>query len=147
MKQSSGMQQKKTIPTPNAVEQRGQFGVHTVSHTVVTQEQQLTTIFDPDVLEKYSRMVPDAPERVLRVFELNAELERTVVLGGFNAARDDSRRRDWMAFAIIMTGLVVSAVFAYLEKPWLSGGALVAILSYAIVGYLQRKDTPRPAPK
>lgn len=147
MKQSSEMQRKKTIPATSGLERHTQFGNpgQGQSHTFVAQ-QQVTTIFDPDVLEKYSRMVPDAPDRVLTVFEKNAEMERAVAMDALKATIQDGRRRDWMAFTIIMTGLIVSSVFAYLEKPWLSGGALVAILSYAIVGYLQRKDAPKPAP-
>jgi len=36
----------------------------------VTQiQQQVQTIFDPEVVRKYAELVPDAPERILAVFE------------------------------------------------------------------------------
>jgi len=91
------------------------------------------------VLERYSRLVPDAPERVLRQFELNAESERALMAGTLQAKRQDNRRRDWMAFAIIVTGLLVSAAMAYAGAPWLSGATLAAILGYAVLGYLKPK--------
>ena len=41
------------------------------NHHVVGIQQsiQQRTIFDPDVIEHYSRLIPDAPERILTVFE------------------------------------------------------------------------------
>lgn len=117
-----------------------------------TQTQQVTTIFDPDVLRKYSELVPNAPERVLTVFEKNSEIERhlqTALIEQQKAASEiqadalkyqasDNKRRDWMAFGIIIAGLVASGVFAYLKTEWLSGVTLVAIIGYAVAGYLQK---------
>ena len=119
---------------------------------VFTQTQQVTTIFDPDVLRKYSELVPNAPERVLTVFEKNSETERALqeaLIAQQKAASDmqadalkhqaaDNRRRDWMAFGIIIAGLVASGVSAYLKTEWLSGVTLVAIIGYAVAGYLQK---------
>ena len=41
------------------------------NHHVVGIQQsiQQRTIFDPDVIEHYSHLIPDAPERILTVFE------------------------------------------------------------------------------
>ena len=138
------LKQKKTIvPTAQAANSRqGRVAVgvqRTVVHTA-------STIFDPDVLDRYSRLVPDAPERVLRVFEQNAETERVIVLKSLEYARQDNRRRDWMGFAIIIFGMATSGVLAYLQKPWLSGAALVAIVAYAVIGYLNKKKSPPPLP-
>lgn len=137
------MRKKQTIPT----QQRADLGhpfrpnQHTVVHHQQTQTVQ--TIFDPDVLLKYKAMVPDAPERVLAVFEKNSAAERAVVEQALAAQRADNMRRDWMAFGIIIAGMAVSAVFAFLGKEWLSGGTLVAIISYAVMGYLLKsKKTP-----
>ena len=119
---------------------------------VFTQTQQVTTIFDPDVLRKYSELVPDAPERVLAVFEKNSDTERALQealiaqqkatsamqADALNYQAADNKRRDWMAFGIIIAGLVASGVFAYLKTEWLSGVTLVAIIGYAVAGYLQK---------
>ena len=126
-------------------------------HTqVFSQTQHVTTIFDPDVLRKYSELVPNAPERVLAVFEKNSETERAVQHALIDQQKAttaiqtnalfhqaaDNRRRDWMAFWIIIAGLVASGVFAYLKTEWLSGVTLVAIIGYAVAGYLQKNKKP-----
>ena len=45
---------------------------------LVQHSVQHKTIFDPEVIEHYSRLIPDAPERILKVFDLNAETERKI---------------------------------------------------------------------
>lgn len=139
------MRKKQTIPAQQRADPRHPFGSQrqTVIHHQQTQTVQ--TIFDPDVLLKYKAMIPDAPERVLAVFEKNSATERLVVEQALSAQRSDNLRRDWMAFGIIIVGMVVSAVFAYLGKEWLSGGTLVAIIAYAVMGYLLKtKKQPGP---
>ena len=122
-----------------------------LAHQQVTHH--VTTIFDPDVLQKYAVMVPDAPNRVLAVFEQNSLSEirlREESLQQNQSNIDlqkyaidmqavDNKRRDWMAFSIIIAGMLTSAVFAALGKEWLSGATLAAIISYAVVGYLQKE--------
>lgn len=49
---------------------------------------------------------------------------RALLAETLQAKRADNRRRDWMAFAIIFAGLLVSAVMAYVGSPWLSGAIL-----------------------
>jgi uncharacterized membrane protein len=153
----------KSKPTQNAPYKGQQTQVGSVvshqqpSHSqVFTQTQQVTTIFDPDVLRKYSEMVPNAPERVLVVFEKNSDTERALqeaLIAQQKAASDmqanamnyqaaDNKRRDWMAFGIIIAGLIASGVFAYLKTEWLSGVTLVAIIGYAVAGYLQKQKKP-----
>lgn len=87
-------------------------------------------------------MVPDAPERVLAVFEKNSETERQMMELALKAHRADNLRRDWMAFMIILVGMIVSALFAYLDKPWLSGTTLAAIIGYAVIGFLHKAKQP-----
>lgn len=113
----------------------------TVQHT-----QQVRTIFDPDVLRQYQTMVPDAPERVLRVFEQNAATERSVRDRALTAQVADNRRRDWMAFLIIMGGLIAAVAFAWLGKPGLSGSTLLGLAGYAAWGFLVRKGKPPSNP-
>lgn len=134
------LKKKPTVPTPqpNVLETR-----QAQQHAQIIHRQQtvqtVRTIFDPEVLERYSQMVPDAPERVLKQFELNSETERAVTTGSLQAKIDDNRRRDWMAFAIIVSGLLVSALMAWIGVPWLSGVTLAAIIGYAVLGYLNGK--------
>jgi uncharacterized membrane protein len=111
------------------------------SHHVVGIQQSIQhkTIFDPDVIEHYSRLIPDAPERILTVFEKNAEAERNLQLDSLKSQIADNKRRDWMAFAIIICGLAASAFLAWIDKPYLSGTALATIIGYAVIGFLKNK--------
>lgn len=140
------MAQKKSGPPHQKTNVSQAFGSQIgQQQTVVQHQQTVQTIFDPEVLKKYKELIPDAPERVLAVFEKNAASERYVIETALNAQRSDNRRRDWMAFTIIALGFTVSAVFAYLGKEWLSGGTLVAIIGYAVIGYLHKfKKPPDP---
>jgi len=110
----------------------------------VEHHQQVRTIFDPEVLRQYQTMVPDAPERVLRVFEQNSATERDVRSNALQAQIWDNRRRDWMAFGIIFGGMVISAIFAALGVIWLSGATLLGIAGYSVTGFLlRRQDKPK----
>ena len=111
------------------------------NHHVVGIQQsiQQRTIFDPDVIEHYSRLIPDAPERILTVFEKNAEAERNLQLDSLKSQIADNKRRDWMAFAIIICGMAASAFLAWIDKPYLSGTALATIIGYAVIGFLKNK--------
>lgn len=112
-----------------------------MQRTVVHQ----STILDPEVLRKYSEFMPDAPQRVLAVFEANSKHERDLQTFALSAQASDNKRRDWLAFAVIIAGLGTSAVLAALDKSWLSGAALAAIISYGVFGLLQKrlpKETP-----
>lgn len=140
------MQKKATIPAKRTADQAPTFGQpeRAVFHH---SQQTVQTIFDPDVLRRYKEMVPDAPERVLTVFELNSATERHMAENSLAAMRADNRRRDWMAFTIIIGGMMASAFFAYLRINWLSGAALVAIVFYAVIGYLQKNKNIPPSQK
>lgn len=107
---------------------------------VIHQSVEHKTIFDPDVIERYSRLIPDAPNRILTVFELNSEAERSLQLDVLKHQANDSRRRDWMAFGIIVLGLALTGFLAWIKAPtYLSGGALVAIVGYVVAGFLKSK--------
>lgn len=131
------MQKKKTIPAKNQVDVNP-FSPSTQQTVIHHTQQTVQTIFDPAVLKLYKEMVPDAPERVLAVFEKNSATERLLAETAIGAQRADNSRRDWMAFIIIIVGMAISAFFAYLGISWLSGASLVAIVSYAVIGYLQK---------
>lgn len=146
---SSRLPKSKKNPT-TAVD--GPLSAGSSRHTSQIQfqhHQQVRTIFDPEVLRQYSEMVPDAPERVLRVFELNSETERSTRTTALDAQIKDNRRRDWMAFGIIFGGMVTSAILAAIGTVWLSGATLVGIAAYSVIGFLQKRgpQTKPPAIK
>ena len=116
----------------NNRQQQNQIGL-------IHQSVQHKTIFDPEVIEHYSRLIDNAPERILTVFEKNAEAERNLQLDSLKSQIADNKRRDWMAFAIIICGMAASAFLAWIDKPYLSGTALATIISYAVIGFLKNK--------
>lgn len=133
-------------PTANAVSQAfpPQHQIHVA--------QQVTTIFDPDVLKKYSLMVPDAPERVLAVFEKNAESERNIrdamaeqqrnasviQANAIQLQANDNKRRDWMTYSLMVIGVVATIGFVLMDKNVAAISAFVAVIGYAATGYFSR---------
>ena len=116
----------------NNRQQQNQIGL-------IHQSVQHKTIFDPEVIEHYSRLIDNAPERILTVFEKNAEAERNLQLDSLKSQIADNKRRDWMAFAIIICGMAASAFLAWIDKRYLSGTALATIIGYAVIGFLKNK--------
>ena len=116
----------------NNRQQQNQIGL-------IHQSVQHKTIFDPEVIEHYSRLIDNAPERILTVFEKNAEAERNLQLDSLKSQIADNKRRDWMAFAIIICGMAATAFLAWIDKPYLSGTALATIIGYAVIGFLKNK--------
>jgi hypothetical protein len=106
----------------NNRQQQNQIGL-------IHQSVQHKTIFDPEVIEHYSRLIDKAPERILTVFEKNAEAERNLQIDSLKSQIADNKRRDWMAFAIIICGMAASAFLAWIDKPYLSGTALATSLA------------------
>jgi uncharacterized membrane protein len=143
--------------TPPVVNQTA--GASAVSQAFPQQQQiqvaqQVTTIFDPEVLRKYSTMVPDAPERVLKVFEKNSESERNIRDAMADQQRkladiqemalshqaQDNRRRDWMAFSLMCVGVGASIYFAVNGKDLAAGSAFLASLAVPVGYFLARSS-------
>lgn len=110
------------------------------------QQTNVTTIFDPTVVSKYSEMVPDAPERILKQFEENAKVERELKVLAFESQNSanallfrDNRRRDWMAYSIIVLLLIASGGFGYLQMQFLSGTSFVAVVAYVVAGFIAKR--------
>ena len=110
------------------------------------QQTNVTTTSDPSVVSKYAELVPDAPERILKQFEENSRIERELKLLSFESQNSanallfrDNRRRDWMAYSIIILLLIASAVFGYLQMEFLSGTSFVAVAAYVVAGFIAKR--------
>jgi hypothetical protein len=79
-------------------------------------------------------MVSDAPERILQVLEANNAAERDNTRLPFL----ETRRRDWMALSCILSLVAASCLFAWLNKPWLSGTALFFVVSVVVSGFVKK---------
>lgn len=96
----------------------------------------------PDIFQKYGEIIPNAPERILKVFEDDSRHVRDIQFAALDAERRDSRRAHWMAWSLIFSGFVLVAFLAWLGKDWLAGIALGTTLAGTIAGVFQGKDRP-----
>lgn len=93
----------------------------------------------PEIFREYGEIIPDAPERILRVFEDDSKHVRDIQVNALEAEKQDNKRVHWMAFCLIISGFVLSAFFAWIDKDWLSGIILATTLGGTITGFLQNK--------
>ncbi len=93
----------------------------------------------PEIFRKYGEIIPDAPERILRVFEEDSTHARDIQIRALEAQVQDNRRVHWMAWTLIIFGFVLSAFFAWIDKDILAGTLLASTLAGTITGFLQNK--------
>ncbi len=98
-------------------------------------KQEVKTIFDPEIVRQYSEMVQDAPERILKIFEENNRVERSIRERPFQ----ESKRRDWMGYSLTVSILAATCFFAYIDKPWLYGTTLIVFLGIVVKNFIVRK--------
>jgi len=120
-------------------------GTNPVQQRLVAVRQERTSfngpIPHPDIFKKYGEVIPDAPERILRVFEEDSKHSREMQSKALDAQKGDNRRVHWMAYSLIAGGYVMSAVFALMDKDWLAGIVLTTTIVGTVTGFLQsRKD-------
>ena len=94
----------------------------------------------PEIFRKYGEIIPDAPERILQVFEDDSRHVRAIQFAALNAECRDNRRAHWMAWSLIFAGFVLVAFLAWLGKDWLAGVALGTTLAGTIAGFFQGKS-------
>lgn len=97
----------------------------------VVQQQQVRTIFDPEVVERYNQIVPGSAERIFKILENNNETEREMRALPFKEAQ----RRDWMGYSITVFVLAATIVFAFMNQPWLYGPSLLTFLGIVIKSF------------
>lgn len=81
----------------------------------------------PEDFAKYAEVVPDAPERILRMAENEQEhrisLERQIVPANVRAGA----RGQWLGAIISVVALVLAVLASWLGAPWQVSTALVGI--------------------
>ena len=105
----------------------------------------------PAILEDFQRIVPDAPERILRQWELEADHRRAYE----RTALDATVRREALgqisAVLFALTALGVSAFAIWMHEPWVAatigGGTIVSVVgAFLYRRSVKRVDTPAPLP-
>ena len=97
----------------------------------------------PDSLRAYQSMVPDAPERILRVFEQDSDHVRHVQMTALNGQINRDRRGQWMAFGVIVGGMSLTAWSMWLGN---SPGALLSGLAtfvWAAIQFYRKGSQPQ----
>ncbi len=104
---------------------------------VLSQSHFAGPIPHPEIFKLYGEIVPDAPERILTVFERDSQAARDLPIKAIEAQREDNRRAHWMAWSLVISAFGLSIVFALMDKDWLSGVVLGTTLVGIITGFLQ----------
>lgn len=118
------------------------------SRQVVAQQTHFQgPIPHPDIFRQYGEVIPDAPERILRVFEEDSKHTRDIQMAALDAQKADNHRVHWMAWSLIAGGYVLSGLFAWAGKDWLAGLLLTGTLAGTIAGFLQKPQQADKAEK
>ena len=120
---------------PENTSQKGRV-LPVINHTTFTGP-----LPHPEIFRQYGEIVPDAPERILRVFEDDSKHIRDMQTNALEAAKQDTKRVHWMAFFLIIIGFVFSGIFAWMDKNWLAVIVLGTTIGGIIAGYLQNRKT------
>ena len=97
----------------------------------------------PEIFKLYAEIIPDAPERILAVFEQDSKHVRDIEMGALNAQKNDNKRVHYMAWSLVMTGFVMSGVFAWLNKDALALVTLGTTIGAILYSFLRRDVNPK----
>lgn len=90
----------------------------------------------PSVLEGFARLVPDAPERIVRQWGLEAEHRRAYERQALEAAIRRDARGQVSALLFALTALSVSAFAVWLGQPWgagtIGGGTIASVVGASL---------------
>ena len=103
----------------------------------------------PKVFGKYAEVIPDAPERILRVFEQDSQHTRDMQMTALAGDISRDGRAQWMAFAIMIAALGVTTAVIILGKNITAGiitslGTLFLSLRVLFVG--KKKESNESSP-
>ena len=130
---------RKNKPVPSQPAKIDQQSSNTQSEKQEIHKQQLFAakysgpIPPPEIFRKYGEVVPDAPERILTVFEEDSFFTRDIQYKALDAHKGGNRRTQWMAFCLVFFCVSCATFLAYAghEKTasFIVTTTLVAIIS------------------
>ena len=97
----------------------------------------------PEIFKQYAEIIPDAPERILAVFEQDSKHIRDIEMGALNAQKSDNKRIHYMAWSLVMTGFVMSGIFAWLDKDTLAFVTLGTTIGAILYSFLKKDNSPK----
>lgn len=88
---------------------------------------------------RYGEVIPDAPERILKVFEEDSKHVRELQSAALSGEISLDRRGQWMAFSTLLGILIIVVYALYLGNVTFAGIASLAFLGMAASGFLKKK--------
>ncbi|MEI6286187.1 MAG: DUF2335 domain-containing protein [Bacillota bacterium] len=89
------------------------------------QEMHIGPLPHPAVFAQYAQVIPDSPERMLKVFEEDSKHTRDMQIRALEAEVSKDKRGQWMAFLIIIATVGLTAFAFYLGTG--IGGVLAGL--------------------
>ncbi len=123
------MQQGRAVSTP------GQGGI--AQHTVTTVGYR-GPLPPPEVLRGFADLVPDAPERILRLLESDSAHEQRVEVSRQEVEAREAARLQWMAFAICVLALLLAGWLGYAGHEWLAGTFVTVVGATTVMRFLRK---------
>lgn len=94
----------------------------------------------PSIFNGYADIIPDAPERILTIFEQDSAHARDFPRLALEAQKDDNRRAHWMAWSLVAGAFVMSLVLAAMDKDILAGTVIGTTLVAIVTGFLKSRN-------
>ena len=94
----------------------------------------------PEQLLRYKEVMPDLPERIVRQFEEDSANIRDIQQKSVSGDISFDRRSQWMAFSIILVGLVGTFVLAYFDKDMASIATGIGTMALIFKGAFSRTN-------
>ena len=93
----------------------------------------------PEIMQRYKNIDPSMPERIMKQFEYDAEHVREQEKAALEAEIADTRRSQWMAFAIAAFLLAIVLAALLLGNMTFAGISGLAFFAYIAISFLQSK--------
>ena len=117
------------------------------SITEVSAQRFAGPVPPPAMLSQYEQISPGFAERILLMAEKEAanrhELDQKkteIAKNDIQAAREETRRGQWMSLVITLTAFASAVVCAKMRQPWVAGVIAGATLASVVSTIMHRKS-------
>ena len=93
----------------------------------------------PDIFRQYGEIIPNAPERILKVFEDDSSHVRDIQFAALRAECQDNKRAHWMAWSLIFSGFLLVAFLYNSNRDNCWFPTKQAEFSKVVVGYAEKR--------
>jgi uncharacterized membrane protein len=116
---------------------------HTVQHHQIVSAEWSGPLPPPAALDEFNRIVPGGAERIFAQFEAEGTHRRQLEQRQSRFVVRDVHVGQFLAGLFAMSGLAVSALAIYYDKPWAAtiiGGGTIAPIVYAFLRQTWTED-------